>query len=634
MAKKSLSIKLSLWGIIILFFAAGGALNGQIWEASKRLTNASGNSYTYNRSVAVCGDSVHVIWTDSRSSSESRLFYKHSTDAGANWNSDMDITGFGDVDFASLAISGSTLHTAWSGNHPGNREISYKRSTDNGATWTQYDTLTENDSTSRTPNIAVSGNNVHVVWSDNRDDKYELYYKRSTNNGVNWDVDRKDTNSTGESFTPAIAVTGDTIHVVWSDTRDGNNEIYYKRSTNNGDDWGNAVRLTNNDSASIDPAIAVSGRNVHVVWEDKRNGEAELFYIRSVNAGTTWAADTALTNDAVAAGRHLKPSIAVSDTSVHVVWGDDFSGTSHIYYKRSRHNGTGWEDNIKLTDNASTKYSPSIACRDYALHIVWTDERDGNPEVYYKSGLSGELQPDNLIKNHYEHVYIGDGIYNNDGLNQVEEQSTKPGDPAIYHIRITNDGDIPEKLLVGGTASDTMWKIAYYDSLSGGTDITSLIAYNMWSTPTLASGEFVEIRAEVTPNASIPKDSTFAVLVTTRSENDTTKLDVVKALTVTSENPGVKEATPDLSYSLSATPVDGSVLIAYSVPQTVQARLVICDVSGRVIKNLLDELLVSGAHHISWNGLDDAGMKLPKGVYFCKLNTETESLSDKFLLLN
>jgi len=34
--------------------------------------------------------------------------------------------------------------------------------------------------------VAVSGNNVHVAWTDERDGHAEIYYKRSTNNGVSW----------------------------------------------------------------------------------------------------------------------------------------------------------------------------------------------------------------------------------------------------------------------------------------------------------------------------------------------------------------------------------------------------------------------------------------------------------------
>lgn len=44
--------------------------------------------------------------------------------------------------------------------------------------------------------------------------------------------------------THSIAASGDSIHVVWSDNRDGNDEIYYKRSVDGGLTWGDDIRLT------------------------------------------------------------------------------------------------------------------------------------------------------------------------------------------------------------------------------------------------------------------------------------------------------------------------------------------------------------------------------------------------------
>ena len=50
---------------------------------------------------------------------------------------------------------------------------------------------------------------------------------------------------------------GATIHVVWHDDRDGNTEIYYKRSTDNGTTWGADTRLTTDISWSERPSVAV-----------------------------------------------------------------------------------------------------------------------------------------------------------------------------------------------------------------------------------------------------------------------------------------------------------------------------------------------------------------------------------------
>src|SRR5688572_30580955 len=121
--------------------------------------------------------------------------------------------------------------------------------------WLQDFRLTNDTSSSETTgtittSVAASGNFVHVVWRDKRDGNWELYYKRSTDGGLTWSADSRLTNNSAETFRSTIAVTGGFVHVFWHDDRDGNWEIYYKRSTDNGLSWGTDTRLTNNSGES------------------------------------------------------------------------------------------------------------------------------------------------------------------------------------------------------------------------------------------------------------------------------------------------------------------------------------------------------------------------------------------------
>ena len=77
--------------------------------------------------------------------------------------------------------------------------------------------------------MAASGTDVHVVWEDERDGNQEIYYKRSTDDGVSWGSDTRLTNSADSSSCPSVAVTGTAVHVFWSDKRNGNFEPYHKR---------------------------------------------------------------------------------------------------------------------------------------------------------------------------------------------------------------------------------------------------------------------------------------------------------------------------------------------------------------------------------------------------------------------
>src|SRR4030095_10519937 len=107
-----------------------------------------------------------------------------------------------------------------------------------------------------------------------------------------WQSDIRLTNNAGQSYlcsnnSWSIAASGDVLHVTWSDNRDGNNEIYYKRSTNAGVSWGTDTRLTVNSWNSALPCIAVSGGIVLVSWNEDRDGNKEIYYKRSTNGGAS-----------------------------------------------------------------------------------------------------------------------------------------------------------------------------------------------------------------------------------------------------------------------------------------------------------------------------------------------------------
>jgi hypothetical protein len=213
------------------------------------------------------------------------------------------------------------------------------------AQWEPDVRLTYDASSSYTPwhntwCVAATGDTIHVVWEDNRDGNYEIYTKRSSDGGTSWGPDTRLTNNPAYSDYPSVAVSGSNVHVVWDDTRDGNWEIYAMRSTDGGLSWGPDTRLTNDTAGSMYPSAAASGSNVHVVWRDNRDGNAEIYTKRSTDGGLSWSLDTRLTNDTAAS---WNPSVAVSGLKVHAVWQDNRDGNWEIYYKRNPTGNSGVE---------------------------------------------------------------------------------------------------------------------------------------------------------------------------------------------------------------------------------------------------------------------------------------------------
>jgi len=369
------------------------------WEPDRRLTFAphmSQASLNSQRSVATGpGPTVHVVWNDQRDTAW-EIYYKRSTDFGITWDStDVRITKDSNAsEWPSVAVSESTVHLVWMDDRdmPGQHEIYYARSLSAGAAWERAVRLTSAAGLSWYPSAAVQGPVVHVVWCDTRDGDWEVYYKRSTNSGATWEPDVRLTDMEGRSYMPSIALVDSLVHVVWFDELNIiYPEIMYRRSADAGVTWQPAARLTNDQVSSVNECVAASDRYVHVVWENvPRTLESDVYYRRSTDAGLTWEPERRLTN---APYPSIYPSVWAAGEHVHLAWPDARNTTLNyeIYYKSSFDAGTTWSQDMRLTDFPATSGGAHVCVADAVVHVVWYDYRDGNPEMYYKRNPTGNV---------------------------------------------------------------------------------------------------------------------------------------------------------------------------------------------------------------------------------------------------
>ena len=206
----------------------------------RRLTTALYESC--GPSIVVEGDVIHLVWGDTRNGvTKGDIYYMRSLDKGATWDDGLGNVGLGrrlttnntNHMYGPIAVSGSIIHVTWVDEvWPGPKYyIYYQKSTDNGATWEPIQKLV-NSGTSGSPDIAANGNNVNIVFGDSRDGIYsEVYYINSTDEGLTWNTEIRLTEVDGiSSAGPKLVLSGEKQHITWVDQRDGNREIYYKRS--------------------------------------------------------------------------------------------------------------------------------------------------------------------------------------------------------------------------------------------------------------------------------------------------------------------------------------------------------------------------------------------------------------------
>jgi len=88
---------------------------------------------------------------------------------------------------------------------------------------------------------------------------------------------------------------------------------------------------------------------------------------------------------------------------------------------------------------------------------------------------------------------------------------------------------------------------------------------------------------------------------------------------------------PALSLS-SANPGRGAVL-QYTLPADARVSLAVFDAQGRVVRTLVHQDAAAGTFRATWDGLDDAGQALPRGLFFARLTAGGKTVETRKLVL-
>ncbi len=101
------------------------------------------------------------------------------------------------------------------------------------------------------------------------------------------------------------------------------------------------------------------------------------------------------------------------------------------------------------------------------------------------------------------------------------------------------------------------------------------------------------------------------------------------------EDPNTVPATPAVTRLLGnhPNPFNPTTTLSFSLAEAGHAKLTIYDISGRLLRVLVNKRLVAGGHDIVWDGKDDRGVSVASGLYFYKLNADNYEASDKMMML-
>jgi len=347
-------------------------------------------------------DGLHADSGDSPDVND--IYFNYSKDNGVTWQTSdkklnvTDRTGFfspklcNDGNGYVYVISNYEIPFVWG-------DIYFNYSKDNGATWQTSDKWLVNyqgEGVSRVPQLSCDSNgHVYVVWKGGMygDD---IYFDYSKDNGATWQTSniKLDTGGVINYFySPQLISTDDGhVYVKWTQRRNGSEDTYFNYSSDNGVTWQTSDKKFPL-SISSDSQLINDGKGyISVVWSDLRNGNSDIYFNYSVDNGVTWqASDKRLdTGDAMGASDSFDTQL-ISDGEGHIytVWKDDRNGGGDIYFNYSMDNGVTWQDSdIRLnTDDAPSvngSYYPQFcSAGNEHLYVAWNYNPDTHSGIHF-----------------------------------------------------------------------------------------------------------------------------------------------------------------------------------------------------------------------------------------------------------
>jgi len=85
-------------------------------------------------------------------------------------------------------------------------------------------------------------------------------------------------------------------------------------------------------------------------------------------------------------------------------------------------------------------------------------------------------------------------------------------------------------------------------------------------------------------------------------------------------------------YAPQPNPFRTRLAIRYSLAAAGRASVRVCDLAGRVVRTLFNSEQQPGRYSVTWNGTDDRGRELARGIYFCRFTAGDFRATEKLVL--
>jgi len=388
--------------------------------------------------IAALGNSVYVVWYDSTSGNGDIYFrVNHNSANPSSWlplitspalNLSPNLQGSSErpqIAVSQNSFSGNkNVYVVWHDRSSGLVDIYFAKSNTDGTSFDNPVNLSGNNGESGQPVVSASESNVYVSWHDTTTStgNYDIFYKKSGNEGTTFGNPINLSNNPGNSMVPQMVTsdtecklvrfnlicTGGDVYVVWQDDTPVESDIFYSYSADRGDTFRSTpINLTNDLAASVDPNIALDTEfdedpfdifvRVFVVWETRSPlVNPHLSFVEGIDRRDLGDMDFDFPSNLQDFGNpESNPMIATSGTNLYVVGqftnlpeSPIIGGSTDVSFKVSIGvSATRFGHTVFISNNPGNSEDPKIALSllDGNTHIVWSDdEATANYEIYYK----------------------------------------------------------------------------------------------------------------------------------------------------------------------------------------------------------------------------------------------------------
>ena len=350
---------------------------------------SSANRSQFVPAVATNGTDFFTVWQDSRDSDTNTVFGARITAAGAVTDPAglMLVTGNNRESAPAVGRAGTTFGVFWTDSRVYGSDIELVRFSGASKLDTTARTVSNATFAQASPAVTMSNGNFFAVWNDSRNGiDRDIFGARLNAAGTVLDPGGKPiTTATGDQLVPEIATNGTVSLVVWEDRRNGNFDIFgalVDNTTGNVTVADIVICNVAGDQGRPAAAFDPSTGQFLVVWSDARiANDVNVFGARVSTAGAVLDANGV--NISSAANGQFSPHATFLNGTALVVWedrrvdtqGDVFGARVKIGASLSVLDANGFT----ISGNAAgEQIEPTVSSLSGSFLVAWTDGRDVN----------------------------------------------------------------------------------------------------------------------------------------------------------------------------------------------------------------------------------------------------------------